>query len=57
MRPPRPAFCHEQAGGYASDGRGSILDIHPKTLHDLPLFIGSRELVQKPRNIFENMIE
>jgi fructose-1,6-bisphosphatase I len=42
------AFIAEQAGGYASDGRGSILDIQPKTLHDrTPLFIGDRELVQK----------
>jgi fructose-1,6-bisphosphatase I len=42
------AFIAEQAGGYATDGQRSILDIQPKTLHDrIPLFIGSRELVEK----------
>jgi fructose-1,6-bisphosphatase I len=42
------AFLAEQAGGYASDGRQSILDIQPTSLHQrTPLFIGSRDLVQK----------
>jgi fructose-1,6-bisphosphatase I len=42
------AFLAEQAGGYASDGIGSILDIQPHSLHQrVPLFIGSRELVEK----------
>ena len=42
------AFLAEQAGGYASDGRGSILDIQPESLHQrTPLFIGNRPLVRK----------
>jgi fructose-1,6-bisphosphatase I len=40
-------FLMEQAGGYASDGCGNIVDLQPKTLHQrVPLFIGSRDLVQ-----------
>ena len=39
------AFLAEQAGGYASDGYGPILDITPTYLHQrTPLFIGSRDL-------------
>jgi fructose-1,6-bisphosphatase I len=42
------AFLAEQAGGYASDGRRRILDIEPEGLHQrVPLFIGSRELIEK----------
>lgn len=42
------AFIAEQAGGYASNGRQSILDIQPQSLHQrTPLFIGNRELVEK----------
>lgn len=42
------AFMAEQAGGYGSDGYGSILDIHPEGLHQrTPLFIGNRPLVEK----------
>jgi fructose-1,6-bisphosphatase I len=42
------AFLAEQAGGYASDGRRRILDIEPEGLHQrVPLFIGSRDLVEK----------
>ena len=42
------AFIAEQAGGYASDGRGPISGIQPESLHQrTPLFIGSRELVLK----------
>ncbi len=41
------AFIAEQAGGYASNGKGNILDIQPASLHQrTPLFIGSRELVE-----------
>jgi len=41
------AFVAEQAGGYASDGRQSIMDIVPSELHQrTPLFIGSREDVK-----------
>ena len=42
------AFIASQAGGYASDGVGSILDIQPHSLHQrVPLFIGNRDLVEK----------
>jgi fructose-1,6-bisphosphatase I len=42
------AFVAEQAGGYASDGNGPILDITPASLHQrTPLYIGNRELVGK----------
>lgn len=42
------AFIAEQAGGYASDGIGDILDIQPHALHQrTPFFIGSRDLVEK----------
>jgi len=38
------AFLCEQAGGYASDGKQSILDIMPTALHQRsPLFVGSRQ--------------
>jgi fructose-1,6-bisphosphatase I len=41
------AFIAEQAGGYGSDGVGSILDIQPHTLHQrVPAYIGSRDLVE-----------
>lgn len=42
------AFIAEQAGGYASDGTGAILDLQPAALHErTPLYIGNRELVEK----------
>jgi fructose-1,6-bisphosphatase I len=42
------AFLVEQAGGYASDGVGNILDLQPHDLHQkIPLFIGNRDLVKK----------
>ena len=42
------AFLAEQAGGYASDGTQSIMDIKPTSLHQrVPLFIGNRDLVEK----------
>jgi fructose-1,6-bisphosphatase I len=42
------AFIASQAGGYASDGHGSILEIQPSSLHQrTPLFIGNRQLVVK----------
>lgn len=38
------AYIVENAGGYASDGNQSILDITPGKLHQrVPLYIGSRE--------------
>jgi len=40
------AMIVEAAGGYASDGTRSILDITPATLHQrVPLYIGSRDTV------------
>jgi fructose-1,6-bisphosphatase I len=45
------AFIANQAGGYASDGIGSILDIQPAALHQrVPLFIGNRDLVENAEN-------
>ncbi len=42
------AFLIHQAGGYASDGFRSILDIVPTDLHQrVPLFIGNESLVRK----------
>ncbi|MDW3650437.1 MAG: class 1 fructose-bisphosphatase [Bacteroidia bacterium] len=42
------AFIAEQAGGYASHGRGRILDMDPQELHErTPLFIGNKEEVVK----------
>jgi fructose-1,6-bisphosphatase I len=42
------AYIAQQAGGYASDGTRSILDIVPSDLHQrTPLFIGSTSLVAK----------
>jgi fructose-1,6-bisphosphatase I len=38
------AMIVENAGGYASDGRRSIMDIQPENLHQrVPLYIGSRD--------------
>lgn len=45
------AFIVSQAGGYASDGIGSILDIQPHALHQrVPLFMGNRDLVETAEN-------
>lgn len=42
------AFISEQAGGYASDGIGNILDVRPHSLHQrIPIFMGNTALVQK----------
>ncbi|MBN1179485.1 MAG: class 1 fructose-bisphosphatase [Anaerolineae bacterium] len=47
-------FLAEQAGGLGSDGRQSILDIVPSSLHQrTPLFIGNRNLVEKARHFLE----
>ncbi len=41
-------FLAEQAGGYASTGRGNILDVEPVDLHQrTPVFVGDRWLVEK----------
>ena len=48
------AFIIEQAGGYGSDGKQNILDIHPESLHErTPLFIGNRELVEKAEDFLK----
>lgn len=42
------AYIVEQAGGYASNGSESILNLVPTRLHQrVPLFIGNRDLVEK----------
>ncbi|QPC82846.1 class 1 fructose-bisphosphatase [Phototrophicus methaneseepsis] len=42
------AFIAEQAGGYASDGVGDILEVRPHSLHQrVPIFIGNKDLVQQ----------
>ena len=41
------AFVVREAGGYASDGNGPILEIDPKELHQrTPLYIGSKKDVE-----------
>ena len=41
------ALVAREAGGYASDGHGPILEIEPKELHQrVPLFIGNKEDVE-----------
>ncbi len=48
------AFLIEQAGGYASDGHGDILDVLPTSLHQrIPLFIGDRHLVEKAEQLIK----
>ena len=42
------AYLNEQAGGYASDGRGNILDLEPASLAETsPAYIGSPSLVKE----------
>jgi fructose-1,6-bisphosphatase I len=41
------AFIMEQAGGYASDGVHSVMNITPRALHQrIPFFVGNKELVE-----------
>jgi fructose-1,6-bisphosphatase I len=50
------AFLAQQAGGYASDGRKSILEIEPSTLHQrVPLFIGNSLLVEKAEAFIQEL--
>jgi fructose-1,6-bisphosphatase I len=50
------AFIAEQAGGYASDGRGPILDLTPDSLHQrTPLFIGNKDLVTKVEDLIRGL--
>jgi fructose-1,6-bisphosphatase I len=42
------AYLAEQAGGFGSDGEGSLLEIKPSDIHQrVPVFIGNRFLVEK----------
>ncbi|UCH85625.1 MAG: class 1 fructose-bisphosphatase [Candidatus Latescibacterota bacterium] len=42
------AYVIEQAGGYASTGRGPLREVEPTELHQrTPLFLGNRDLVEK----------
>ncbi|MDL1901677.1 class 1 fructose-bisphosphatase [Anaerolineae bacterium CFX9] len=46
------AFIAHHAGGYASDGLGSVLDIQPHFLHQrCPFFCGNRYLVEKAEQL------
>ncbi|MGB1250905.1 MAG: class 1 fructose-bisphosphatase [Candidatus Promineifilaceae bacterium] len=48
------AFLAEQAGGYASTGLGSVMDVVPTGLHDrTPIFIGNRSLVAKAEEMIQ----
>jgi fructose-1,6-bisphosphatase I len=48
------AFIAEQAGGYASDGYQSIMDLEPQFLHErTPFFIGNRSLVQRAERFLQ----
>jgi fructose-1,6-bisphosphatase I len=50
------AFVAEQAGGYASDGSGPILDVVPTSLHQrTPLFIGNRDLIEKVEELIRGL--
>lgn len=52
------AYIIEQAGGFASDGRRSILDIEPADLHQrTPFFIGNRSLVNRAEYYIEQEID
>jgi fructose-1,6-bisphosphatase I len=49
------AFLAEQAGGRASDGFQSILDIQPTELHQrVPFFVGSKKMVEKAEEFMQN---
>jgi fructose-1,6-bisphosphatase I len=51
------AMVVQQAGGYASDGRGPILKIDPKDLHQrVPLYIGSKEDVELAESFLSGRI-
>lgn len=52
------AYIAEQAGGKASDGRNSIMDIKPTELHQrVPYFVGSKELVELAEGFIEKYDE
>ncbi|WP_420630829.1 class 1 fructose-bisphosphatase [Candidatus Leptofilum sp.] len=48
------AFLVEQAGGYASNGYASIMDLQPTDLHQrTPLYIGNRSLVYQAEKFLQ----
>ena len=48
------AFLAEQAGGYGTNGKQSLLKIVPTDIHQrTPVFIGNRYLVEKATTFFE----
>ena len=48
------SYLVEQAGGAASDGHQSPLDIQPEHLHHrTPFFVGNRELVTQAENFIK----
>ncbi|HWS22856.1 MAG TPA: class 1 fructose-bisphosphatase [Anaerolineales bacterium] len=48
------AFIAHNAGGYASDGNGPILEIKPDTLHQRSqVFIGNTSLVKKAESFYQ----
>ncbi len=48
------AYIAAQAGGYASDGVGDILQLQPASLHQrVPLFIGNRDLVEQAEQLIQ----
>lgn len=52
------AFLAEQAGGYASDGLGDILDLQPHFLHQRnPFFVGNPDLVRKAEELIRECDE
>lgn len=48
------AYIIEQAGGVASDGKTSIMDLKPTELHQrVPFFVGSKNMVKKVEQFLE----
>jgi fructose-1,6-bisphosphatase I len=48
------AFIMQNAGGYASDGLGNILDVQPHALHQCaPIFMGDRALVEEAEKFIQ----
>ncbi len=42
------AYLIEQAGGYGSTGRGPVLDVTARSLHErTPVYVGNRDLVER----------
>lgn len=49
------AYLAEQAGGFGSDGRKSLLEIIPTDIHQrVPVFIGNRFLVEKAQEFLSS---